>query len=339
MPEQLLTRHNVYLQSLTESRSDAARPPANADDCTSISEDDFTQSLGRALGYVQEALSPNTREAYQSDLHHFEKWGGVIPASPQTVAAYLAAHAEHYAVATLTRRVAALSRVHEAKGLPNPCHAELVTATLRGIRRRHGCAQKQAKPLVREDLFRVLDAIQEDVKGVRDRALLLVGFAAGFRRSELVGLDVDDVESVRQGVVLHLRRSKTDQEGVGRKVGVPFGRTSYCPVSAMERWLAKSQITEGPLFRPINRHGQTAPLRLSADAVSTVLRERVANAGLDPAGYSGHSLRAGFATSAAQAGVSPLKIRAQTGHVSDAMLARYVRDAELFIGNAAGVLL
>lgn len=333
-----LTPDNLHLSELTLSAVPIASIPP-AETLTNLSEDDFTQKLGQALSYVQEALSPSTRKAYAADLEHFEKWGGVIPASPQTVAAYLAAYAEHHAVATLTRRAAALSRVHEAKGFPNPCHAALVIATLRGIRRRHGSAQKQAKPLVREDLFRVLDAVQEDVKGVRDRALLLVGFAAGFRRSELVGLDVEDVESVRQGVVLRLRRSKTDPDGVGRKIGVPYGRTSYCPVLALERWLAVSQISEGPLFRPTNRHGHVDPRRLSPDAISTVVRDRLARAGINPAGYSGHSLRAGFATSAAQAGVSTIKIRQQTGHASDAMLARYVRDGELFVGNAAGVLL
>ncbi|WP_309418911.1 site-specific integrase [Telmatospirillum sp.] len=136
-----------------------------------------------------------------------------------------------------------------------------------------------------------------------------------------------------------IRRSKTDQESMGRRIGIPHGRTSHCPVAAVTDWLARSGTTAGPVFLPINRHGQIQPVRLSGDAVSVVIRERLTSAGIDPTGYSGHSLRAGFATSAAQAGVSTLKIRQQTGHASDAMLARYVRDAEMFTGNAAGRLL
>ena len=252
------------------------------------------------------------------------------------MATYLAEHAGKLAVASLVRRVASISIAHEARGFPNPCRAELVRATMRGIKRQLGTAQREAKPLLKEDLFRVLDAIGDGVKDLRDRALLLVGFAGGFRRSELVGLDHSDIERVRQGVIVHLRRSKTDQEGAGRKIGVPYGRTRHCPVLALESWLEISGIETGSLFRPVDRHGRISPDRLSGDAVSVIVKERIAGAGLDPTGYSGHSLRAGFATSAAQAGVSTLKIRQQTGHASDAMLQRYIRDGEIFAENAAG---
>jgi integrase len=179
----------------------------------------------------------------------------------------------------------------------------------------------------------------EGVKNARDRALLLIGFPGGFRRSEIVGLDCGDVERVRQGLIVTLRRSKTDQEGAGRKVGIPFGRTRHCPVLALDHWLAVSGIEAGPVFRPVDRHGRVASERLSGEAVSLVVKERVAAVGIDPTGFSGHSLRAGFTTSAVQVGVSTLKIRSQTGHASDAMLARYVRDGELFVDNAAGALL
>jgi integrase len=177
------------------------------------------------------------------------------------------------------------------------------------------------------------------MKGARDRALLLTGFAGGFRRSEIVALDCSDFERVRQGLIVTLRRSKTDQEGAGRRVGIPFGQTRHCPVLAIEGWFAVSRIETGPVFRPVDRHGRVAPQRLSGEAVSLVLKERVAVTGIDPARCSGHSLRAGFATSATRAGISTFKIRQQTGHASDAMLSRYVRDGELFLGNAAGVLL
>ncbi len=288
---------------------------------------------------VTASLSEATRRAYLSDLAHFEAWGGSLPASPEAVAAYLAAHARSLSPATLARRVATLSKAHEARGLPNPCRVEVVRAVLRGIRRTVGTAQRQARPLLRDDLFLVLDRMGDSLRDRRDRALLLLGFAGGFRRSELTGLEAGDIEPVRQGLVVTLRASKTDQEGQGRRIGIPHGRTRHCPVAAVEAWQAAAGITEGPLFRPVSRHGHVAPGALTGDAVSGIIRERLSAAGLDPEGYSGHSLRAGFATSAAQAGVSTLKIRQQTGHASDAVLARYVREGELFRGNAAGVLL
>ena len=145
--------------------------------------------------------------------------------------------------------------------------------------------------------------------------------------------------ALRQGLTVTLRRSKTDQEGAGRKVGIPLGRSKWCPVTALEAWLEAAGMEDGPVFRRVDRHGRVSPERLSREAVSLIVKERVAAAGIDPAGFSGHSLRAGFATSAVQVGVSTFKIRQQTGHASDAMLSRYVRDGELFLGNAAGVLL
>ena len=177
------------------------------------------------------------------------------------------------------------------------------------------------------------------LKDLRDRALLLIGFAGGLRRSELTAIDFIDIERVREGIILTIRRSKTDQDGVGRRIGIPFGRTIHCPVRALETWLSAARIEDGPVFRPVDRHGRVSVGRLSGEAVSLIVRDRMAAAGFDPTGYSGHSLRAGFATSATRAGVSTFKIRQQTGHASDAMLSRYVREGELFLGNAAGSLL
>jgi integrase len=289
--------------------------------------------------YVGDSLAPNTHRAYLNDLAEFERWGGSIPASAETVAAYLADRADTRAVATLVRYLASISKAHEARGLENPTRSELVRATLRGIKRTRGCAQREAKALLRDDLLLVLDAMDHSVKAIRDRALLLIGFAGALRRSELVGLDVGDMEHVRQGIILHLRRSKTDQDGEGRKIGIPVGRTRWCPVAALDGWLTASGITQGAVFRPVDRHGRMHDARLSGEAVSLVVRERVAAVGLDSTSYSGHSLRAGLATSAAQAGVPTWRIRAQTRHASDAMLARYIREGELFTENAAGALL
>ena len=153
-----------------------------------------------------------------------------------------------------------------------------------------------------------------------------------------VGKNVD-IEHVRQGIILNLRRSKTDQDCHGRKIGIPHGRSRWCPVAALDAWLTASGITEGAIFRPVDRHGRIHEGRLSGEGVALVIRERVAAAGMDPSGFSGHSVRSGLATSAAQAGVPSWKIRQQTGHASDTILAKYIRDGNLFQGNAAGALL
>ena len=299
--------------------------------CTELSEP--------VVHYLRESLSENTRRAYLSDIAHFESWGGNIPATDELIASYIAAHAETLSVATLVRRIASLSKAHRSRGLPTPTSSELVKSVLRGIKRKKGVAHKEAKPLLRDDLFLVLDAMGDGLKDIRDKALLLIGFAGGFRRSELVAIDREDVQSVRQGIIIHIRRSKTDQEGAGRKIGIPHGRTRYCPVMALERWLELSGITDGPVFRPVDRHARIRVQRLSGEAIALVVKDRVSAAGMDPTSHSGHSLRSGLATSAAQAGVSSWKIRQQTGHASDAMLARYIRDGELFTENAVSALL
>ena len=344
MSADLLTSDNHHLSRPTLSPS--VEVLARANDCTrhvgliDARALKCTESAeARVAAYVRDSLSTNTGRAYRSDLVHFGSWGGCVPASAEIIATYLAVHADILSVATLVRRIASISKAHEARALSNPTRSELVRSTMRGIKRTHGCAQREAKPLLRDDLLLVLDAMGDGLKDIRDRALLLIGFAGGLRRSELVGLDVTDIEHVRQGVVLHVRRSKTDQEGYGQKVGVPLGRTRWCPVAALDAWLSASRIDEGAVFRPVDRHGRVQDARLSGEAIALVVRERVAAAGLDPAQYSGHSLRAGLATSAAQAGVPTWRIRAQTRHASDAMLARYIRDGELFTENAAGALL
>lgn len=288
---------------------------------------------------VSASLAPNTRRAYMADLAHFTEVGGKIPATPEMVAVYLSRFSDDLAVSTLTRRLATISKIHKTHGWENPCQSELVQSTMRGLRRLNGSAPKQAKPLCREDLFLVLDCLTGTLRDKRDRALLLTGFAGGFRRSELVGLNWDDVSEVREGLIINLRRSKTDQTGVGRKIGIPLGRTRHCPVRALNSWREASADSGKALFKPVDRMGRAQEQRLSGDAVPHIVRERMKEAGLDPTAFSGHSLRAGFATSAAKAGVAAYKIRQQTGHKSDAMLERYIRDGELFDGNAAAALL
>ena len=199
--------------------------------------------------------------------------------------------------------------------------------------------QRASSPLLVEDLLRIMSMLGDSPKDTRDRALLLIGFAGGFRRSELVALDVEDFRQVRQGMIVSIRRSKTDQAGKGREIGIPLARGRFCPVKGLEKWMTTAGIESGPIFRTVDRHGLVHDKRLSGEAVANVVKARVAEIGLNSDSYSGHSLRAGLATSAAIAGVSSLDIRKQTGHASDAMLARYVRSGELFINNAVAALL
>lgn len=339
-----LTPDNTHLSKSTMSSKagDDAAPATATDDqqFAIINAVNCTTDLDQRVARLVDAgIADATRRAYRADLAHFRAWGGELPAEPETVAAYIAAHSDCLSVATLVRRVAAISKAHAARGLPNPCRAELVRATLRGIKRVRGVKQREAKPMLLGDLFRVLDAIGGSVRDARDRALLLVGFAGGFRRSELTAINFTNLQPARQGLIVNIARSKTDQEGAGRKIGIPFGRSRHCPVLALECWRQVGGFEGGPVFRPVDRHGHVSRNRLSGGAVSQIVRERIEAAGIDPAGYSGHSLRAGFATSAVQAGVSTFKVRAQTGHASDTMLARYVRDGELFVDNAASALL
>lgn len=337
--ETALTRDNHLLSRPTKTPIGGNSEPGSVAEPTGC-EINFTGGLPEGVAaYVEQSLSASTRKSYAADLAHFDAWGGSVPASDTSVARYLAEHAEALSVATLVRRLATISKAHAAKGLPSPTASELVRATMRGIKRSRGTAQVEAKPLLRDDLFLILERMGDDPKSTRDRALLLIGFAGGFRRSELVGLDVRDIEYARQGLIIYLRRSKTDQTGAGRKIAIPYGRTRWCPVSALDQWLTLFAAENGPLFSGVDRHGNINGVRLSGEAVSLVLKERLAVAGIDPSGYSGHSLRSGFATSAAMAGVSTFKIRAQTGHASDAMLSRYIRYGDLFSSNAAGALL
>lgn len=333
---EILTRDNILLSRPTIDDAEilqAAVGSQIAINCTKLA--------AKIDGFVHASLAPNTRLAYAADLAAFRAWGGTLPASPELVAAYLADHADTLGSATLLRRLASISKAHKARQLQNPVASELVRATMRGIRRTRKRSSRAAKPLLRDDLFAVLDTINStSARDCRDRALLLLGFAGGFRRSELVGLDRSDLTWTKHGLVVTLRRSKTDQTGEGRLIGVPQSGGRHCPVQALERWLAVSRIEHGALFRSVNRHGATSSARLSGEAVSLIIKQRVAEVGIDPTGFSGHSLRAGFATSAAMAGVPTWKIRAQTGHTSDAMLARYIRQSDPFAGDcSSGVLL
>jgi integrase len=320
----VITRDNFHLSELTSSRSTSSI----AVDCNRSLVDHCTDP--KVLELITAATAPNTLRAYESDIAHFLAWGGSIPSSPKIVAEYFAAHSDMLSVATLTRRLIAIRREHVLRAFPDPTKAELVRLTLRGVRRVRGRPQRRVAPLRLEQLADIVSHLGSATRDLRDRALLLVGFAGAFRRSELTAVDRSWVERTEQGIVITLPRSKTDQEGRGRSVAIPRIGGSHCPVDALDGWLATSGIVDGPLFRPVSKAGKVLGNSLSASAVATIVKQRVAQIGLDPARYSGHSLRAGFVTSAAAAGLPIWKIKGQTGHVSDAMLSRYIRETDIF---------
>ena len=300
----------------------------------------------QARDYARIAKAPSTLRAYAADWRHFVDWAAAhdlqaLPARPDTIALYLTALAQTHKPATITRRLTSITKAHRANGFASAATvSELaVGETLKGIRRSLGTAQKQKTPLLTADLLQVLAHLPMSLAGIRDRALLLVGYAGALRRSELAGLDLEDVAWVEEGAVLMLRRSKTDQEGQGRQVAIPRGaHAQTCPVRALGEWINQAEITKGALFRPVDRHGRLRGGRLHPDAVGAIVKRALSRAGFHAGPYGGHSLRAGFATQAAKNGATAFDIMRQTGHRSIATVSRYVRDAQIFRDTPAGKL-
>lgn len=314
-----------------------------ADDATDLYLSNLVED---ARTFAASAKSPATRRAYRHDWSRFESWcrhAGLVPlpASPATVATYAASMAqERLAVATIQRAMVGISQAHKMAGYPSPTSDAIVLEVLKGIRRERGTAQVQKNPVVPDQIRSMLAVMPDTLLAVRDRAILLLGFAGGFRRSELVGLDVQDIDFTADGMVVTLRKSKTDQEGHGRRVGIPFGSSPLtCPVRSARAWLEAASITEGPVFRPVGRWGHVGDARLNNRAVARVVKRYAAAIGLDPMKVAGHSLRAGLATAAAKAGKTERSIMNQTGHRSVLMVRRYIRSGSLFTENAASGLL
>jgi integrase len=294
--------------------------------------------------YIRASKAENTLRGYRADWREFCEWCEgrdlcSLPANPEAVAAYLAECAVRLKVGTVQRRINAIAEAHKAVGLDSPTHHAMVMNTMKGIRRTKGTAPAQKAPALTDDIRAMVDPAGDGMIGARDRALILVGFAGAFRRSEIVGLNVEDCTFGKDGLTILLRRSKTDQDSAGRKIGIPYGSNpETCPVRVLQSWIELAGITAGPLFRSISRHGQVQPGRLSGIDVARVVKKLAERAGLDPAKFAGHSLRAGHATSAAIARASERSIMNQTGHRSVQMVRRYIRDGSLFRENSAGKL-
>ena len=305
------------------------------------------RAFTEARRYAKKSRSDRTRRAYRSDWAAFEAWCQTValaplPAEPETVAMFVASQAaDGLSPSTLTRRLAAIRLVHLGAGHASPHNTIQVTEVMRGIRRDWGKPPAKKQPAIDEDIKKMADAVEpETAKGLRDRALLLFGFAGAFRRSELVALNTWNLEERDEGLKVTIEQSKTDQEGQGqviailRQVGSP-----YCPVQALEDWLTVAEIERGALFRRMYRSDKVGEPRLSAQSVAMVIKDCAHKAGLDSSRYSGHSLRSGFLTSAARNRASIFKMADQSRHKSLDVLRQYVKDEDLFHGNAGSQLL
>lgn len=300
-----------------------------------IPAQEHTLSLDKkARYYIEQSTSENSKKAFKDDLRHFTEWGGSLPTDERTIIHYLSDHAEILSVATLYRRLASINKAHRIMKHTSPTKAEEVKLTMRGIMREHGRAQKRVKPITKDDLIAIFSHMGESVKDKRDKALLIIGFCAALRKSELVAIKCTDCEFVKEGLRVTLPKSKTDQTGQGREIAIPFGRGRVCAVKILKEWLEVSGIKEGAVFRSVDKVGSVQCSRLSDRSVSNIIKAHVQKLGYDPTQYSGHSLRAGLVTSVAEQGVSSWIIKRQTGHKSDAMLERYIRSGSLFTDNA-----
>ncbi|WP_337035165.1 site-specific integrase [Paenibacillus illinoisensis] len=298
--------------------------------------------LDQSRQYMAMSKSENTSVAYNSDFNHFRKWCEYhgLPFLPTTDEAYVMyltdLAAAGFKVSTIKRRMTSISQAHQLKEYPSP-NTIYVKTVWSGIRKMHGSAENGKKPititLLKEMLLQVPNG---KMIGYRDKSLLLMGFSGAFRRSELTNLDVEDVSVTPEGLIVRIKKSKTDQEGKGQTIGIPYGNNaSTCPVRAYLSWIKQANIIKGPIFRSVNKHSQVSESRLSTKGVALIIKKYASAIGLDDFDYSGHSLRSGFATTAAMLGKSERAIKDQTRHTSDAMLRKYIRMGSIFTENAA----
>jgi len=242
-------------------------------------------------------------------------------------------------MSTLKRRLVSIGVIHKLKGYYLDTKHPSIIENIIGIKRRKGSIQRGKKPLLISNLKQIINVIdeqkKEEIKKLRDRSIILIGFSGGFRRNEIVSLDYEDLDFVEEGLKINLRRSKTDQFGEGSVKGVPyFEYSQYCPVLSLKKWVEKSNIDSGPLFRRFSKGSKLTENRLTDQTVALLIKKYLDLAGIESKNYSGHSLRSGFATSAAESGAGERSIMAMTGHKSTEMVRRYIKEANLFKNNA-----
>jgi len=294
---------------------------------------------------LQNSKANNTVRAYKSDFNDFSLFcvqNGYksLPSETKIVSLYLTyLSTKGIKMSTLKRRLVSIGVVHRLKGHYLDTKHPSIIENIMGIKRRKGSIQKGKKPILINDLRLIINVIDQqqnqDIKKLRDRSIILIGFSGGFRRNEIVSLDYEDLDFVSEGLKIDIKRSKTDQFGEGSKKALPyFDNSQYCPVVSLQKWLKISNINSGALFRRFSKGSKLSENRLTDQTVALLIKEYLQLAGIDSKNYSGHSLRSGFATSAAEAGAEERSIMAMTGHKSTEMVRRYIKEANLFKNNA-----
>jgi site-specific recombinase XerD len=294
---------------------------------------------------LQNSKANNTVRAYKSDFKDFglfcaQNGFKSLPTEPKILSLYLTyLSTKNVKMSTLKRRLVSIGVIHKLKGHYLDTKHPSIIENIMGIKRRKGSIQNGKKPLLINNLKLIINVIDQEknekIKKLRDRSIILIGFSGGFRRNEIVSLNYEDLDFVEEGLKINLRRSKTDQFGEGSVKGLPFFKNSqYCPVVSVRKWIEISKINSGPLFRRFIKGSKLSDKRLSDQTVALLIKDYLKIAGIESRNYSGHSLRSGFATSAAESGAEERSIMAMTGHKSTEMVRRYIKEANLFKNNA-----
>ena len=298
---------------------------------------------------LENSKANNTVRAYKSDFNDFgifcaQNGFKSLPSDPKIVSLYLTyLSTKNAKMSTLKRRLVSIGVIHKLKGHYLDTKHPAIIENIMGIKRRKGSLQKAKKPILINNLKKIINVIdqekKEEIKKLRDRSIILIGFSGGFRRNEIVSIDCDDLDFVPEGLKISIRRSKTDQFGEGFTKALPyFDNSQYCPVVSLKKLLDLSKINTGPVFRRFIKGSKLSEYRLTDQTVALLIKKYINLAGIDSRNYSGHSLRSGFATSAADSGVEERNIMAMTGHKSAEMVRRYIKDANLFKNNALNKL-
>ena len=294
---------------------------------------------------LQSSKANNTVRAYKSDFNHFglfcsQNGFKSLPSEPKVISLYLTyLSTKDVKMSTIKRRLVSIGVIHKLKGHYLDTKHPSIIENIMGIKRRKGSKQNGKKPILISSLKKIINVtdqkITQEIKKLRDRTIILIGFSGGFRRNEIVSLDYEDLDFVSEGLKINLRRSKTDQFGEGLVKALPyFDNPQYCPVNSLQKWIQISKITSGPLFRRFTKGSNLSENRLTDQTVALLIKKYLRLADIDSKNYSGHSLRSGFATSAAESGVEERSIMAMTGHKSTEMVRRYIKEANLFKNNA-----
>ena len=296
------------------------------------------------LNNLKSSKANNTLRAYKSDFKDFgafcaQHGFNSLPTEPKIVSLYLTHLSKNLKMSTLKRRLVSISMVHRLKGHYLDTKHPIIIENLMGIKRVKGSIQKGKKPILINHLKSIINVIDQqeinEIKKSRDKTIVLVGFGGGFRRTELISIDHEDLEFVPEGVKITLKRSKTDQFGEGMVKGLPyFSNELYCPVINLKKWLELSKIKSGPIFRRFAKGSVLTNNRLTDQSVVLFIKDYLNLAGIENKNYSGHSLRSGFATVAAESGADERSIMAMTGHKTTQMVRRYIREANIFKNNA-----